>query len=333
MKKLLQLTLAFVLAVSLTACGSDKKEGEVKTTVIKIAFNQSVNHPQYIALEEMGKKLKEETNGAYEFDIQPDAILGDQKATAELVQSNTIQMSVVGNPILENYNKDFTAIGLPYVYDSIDHQKSVFESDLLDDLFTSTSSSGFEVVGAFTAGARSVYSNKSAKNPSELSGQKIRVMQSDTMVRMLDAMGGVGTPMAQGEVYTAIQQGILDGGENNQVTYADLKHYEVASTFTLTEHLMVPDLIIANTDFLSGMSEEHREIFNKLMDETMEKEFNLWEDSVDSAVKVAEENGAKFVKTDKKEFKENCFKLNDDLLKDNEAGKKLYDDIRKMSQE
>ncbi len=204
----------------LVGCSDKKSESnsEVKneTQVLKVAFNQSEKHPQYKALVEFGKKLEEQTKGAYKLEISPNALLGDQRATVELTQNGVIQMAVVGNPVVENFNKDFAVIGLPYLYDSLEHQKKVFLSDVLKPLFKSVSSNGFEVVGIFTAGARCIYTDKAVTKPEDLAGYKIRVMQSDTMKKMLDLMGGIGTPMGQGEVYTAIQQGVINGGENDE---------------------------------------------------------------------------------------------------------------------
>ena len=166
-------------------CNDEKKEekevAKVKTQVLKVAFNQSEKHPQYKALEQFSNDLEAQTNGAYKLEISPNELLGDQRATAEIVQNGVIQMAVVGNPVVESFNKDFAVIGLPYLYDSLEHQKKVFLSDVLDPLFKSTTSSGFEVLGAFTAGARCLYTNKPMTQPSDLKGYKFRVMQSDTM--------------------------------------------------------------------------------------------------------------------------------------------------------
>ncbi len=304
---------------------------KVKTQVLKFAFNQSENHPQYKVLKEFGEKLYEQTGGAYKLDISPNALLGDQRATAELVQSGAIQMATAGNPIVENFNQEFAVIGLPYIYDSQDHQKEVFTSGVLDDLFASTRSNGFIVAGAFTAGSRNVYTDKPVTSPADLKGYKVRVMQSDTMKRMFDLMGGVGTPMAQSEVYTAIQQGVLDGGENNEVTYVDLKHYEVAPYFSYTQHLMVPDLILINTSIYDKMSTEHRATFHKLMNEAVEKEFSVWNENVASAKSIAIENGATFIDVDIKPFQQNVKPLHDDVTSKSSGAQKLYDAIRALA--
>ena len=335
MKKILSIMMAVTLSLGVMAgCSSETpaaEEGagaEVKETVLKIAFNQSEKHPQYKALATFGEKLKEETAGAYSIEIAPNALLGDQRATAELVQSGTIAMAVVGNPIVENFNKEFAVIGLPYIYDSLDHQKEVFTSGILDELFASTEENGFFVAGSFTAGSRNVYTDKPIETPEDLAGYKIRVMESDTMVKMLELMGGVGTPMGPGEVYTAVQQGVLEGGENNEVTYADLKHYEIAPYFSYTQHLMVPDLIIINDDIYNGMTDENKEIFENLMKETIINEFDVWNESVETSKATAIENGATFVDVNIKPFQENVKPLHEEVTAASEGAKAIYDSIR-----
>lgn len=330
---------SLVLMGMFMGCSGEKKqdtasapaEKEVKTQVLKVAFNQSENHPQYKALEEFSKELETQTKGAYKLEISPNELLGDQRATAELVQNGVIQMSVVGNPVVESFNKDFAVIGLPYLYDSLEHQKKVFLSGVLDPLFESTASSGFEVIGAFTAGARCLYTDKPMTKPEDLKGYKFRVMQSDTMKKMVDYMGGVGTPMGQGEVYTAVQQGVIEGGENNEVTYVDLKHYEIAPYFSYTNHLMVPDLIIINADLYDGMTPENRKIFDDLMYKTIENEFEIWNENVEAAKKVAAENGAQFIEVDIKPFQERVKPLQEEVANSSEMTKKIYNDVRALA--
>lgn len=315
-------------------CGKEKEvssDAKVKTQVLKVAFNQSEKHPQYKALEQFSKDLEAQTKGAYKLEISPNELLGDQRATAELVQNGVIQMSVVGNPVVESFNKDFAVIGLPYLYDSLEHQKKVFTSDVLDPLFKSVAPNGFEVIGAFTAGARCLYTDKPMTKPEDLKGYKFRVMQSDTMKKMVDYMGGIGTPMGQGEVYTAVQQGVIEGGENNEVTYVDLKHYEVAPYFSYTNHLMVPDLIIINEKLYNGMTPENRKIFDDLMKQTIENEFTVWNENVEQAKKVATENGAKFIEVDIKPFQERVKPLQEEVSNISDMTKKIYKDVRDLA--
>ena len=134
--------------------------------------------------------------------------------------------------------------------------------------------------------------------------------------------------MGQGEVYTAVQQGVLEGGENNEVTYADLKHYEIAPYFSYTQHLMVPDLIIINDDILNGMTAENKEIFENLMKETIINEFDVWNESVETAKATAVENGATFVEVNIKPFQENVTPLHEEVTAASEGAKAIYEAIR-----
>lgn len=339
MKKILSVVTTAVLALSLVACGSsaastanpaaDAASG--KTTTLKLSFNQSEAHPQFKALTELSQKFYEATDGRYTIEISPNELLGNQKDSFESVQTGAIQMAMVANSIVENVSPDFSVIGMPFVYDDIEHQKKVFTSGVLDDLFATTESNGFTVLTAFTAGGRCVYTDKPINTPADLKGYKIRVMESPTMISMMEAMGGVGTPMAQGEVYTAIQQGVIDGGENNEITYNDLKHYEVAPYFSYTRHLMIPDLLIINTDTLKGMSEEDQATLKQLIVETTAREFELWDENVEPARKNAEANGATFVEVDITPFQDACASLQQEIAGKSETAIQLYNEIRALA--
>ncbi|WP_105901052.1 TRAP transporter substrate-binding protein [Vibrio gangliei] len=321
--KLTALTLAVSGSLAISSVAS-------AATQIKAAFNQSNNHPQFQALENFGEKLAQETDGRYKLSIYPNELLGDQRAALELVQTGSIQMAVVANPLIENYDKTFRVIGMPYIYSGSEHQEQVFTSGTLDDLFASTKKFGFEVLTAYTAGARSMYTKQGPINTvADMKGKKIRVMQSDTMIKMLSCMGGTGVPMGQGEVYSAIQQGVLDGAENNEITYADLKQYEVAPYFSSTRHLMVPDLVVISTDFLDGMSKEDQNTLKKLLKESTKDEFKIWHEQIETAKATAESHGAKFNEVDIKPFQESCKSLQAELIETPEQ-KALYEKIISM---
>ena len=283
-------------------------------TEIKAAFNQSDQHPQYVALQEFGKKLQEQTEGRYKLTIYPNELLGDQRAALELVQNGAIQMAMVANPLVENYDKTFRIIGMPYVYSGMEHQETVFTSGVLDELFASTKRYGFEVLTAYTAGARSMYTKGAPTTTvEEMRGKKIRVMQSDSMIKMLSCIGGTGVPMSAGEVYTAVQQGVLDGAENNEITYVDMKQYEVAPYFSVTRHLMVPDLMVISSYFLNTMSKEDQATLRQLAKESTPNQFKLWGEQIEIARQVAQEKGAIFTEVDITPFQQSCQNLQSEL--------------------
>lgn len=320
-----------ILLLGLGLSGCAKNTGTVDGGVIRIAYNQATTHPHYQALERAGEKFSQAMDGRYQFQIYPNEVLGDQRATIELIQNGAIQMAIVNNATVENYNKEFALLGLPYIFDSEEHQKEVLTSGILDSLFESTKEQGFQIMAAYTAGSRNVYTKKPIEKPEDLKGMKIRVMESPSMIRMMEYMGGIGTPMSQGEVYTAIQQGVIDGGENNEITYSDLKHYEVAPVFSKTQHIMVPDLVIAESAYLERMEPEDRELLTEILQESIEDEFEIWDSQVEETKAGLAEKGVTFVDVDIAPFQENCLKLHEESVKDSPEAKELYQEIRALA--
>ena len=265
------LALFMISMLIFTACGSVADASEkVGATVFKLSFNQTIENPQARTMLILSDKLYDATNGRYSIEVFPNEELGPQRESLELVQVGVIEMALIANSLVENVIPDFAIIGTPYIYDSIDHQKRLFQSGALDELFRSAERAGFSVLSAYSLGPRNVYTRGGpVTKPEELEGLKIRVMQSDTMVQMLNYMGGVGTPMGQGDVYSAIQAGVLDGAENNIITYVDLVQYEVAPFYSETNHLMIPDLLIIHNNVLQGMSEEDRRTLRQLANESI----------------------------------------------------------------
>lgn len=298
--------VASVLALGLTGCSStEAKTGDVKTKVLKVAFNQNKNHPQAQAIVELGEKLKVQTKGAYEMKLFPDALLGSQAETIELVQTGSVDMAIVAGSLLENFNPDFSVLNLPYLYDSQAHQMKVLnDKSIVGELYGSMADKKLQVLTAYHGGVRNAYTKDGpVKVPADLKGQKIRVIGSPTNVSMMKLMGGVGTPMDQGEVYTAIQSGVLDGAENNELVFADMAHSEISPFYSYTKHLMLPDFLITSPAILKSMSAEHRAIFDTLLAASVDAELANFDKAVVTAKKKAEAAGAKFSEADVEAFR------------------------------
>ena len=327
-----------ISALALTACSSsaggsgdetDTQGGGSAETVFRVAFNQNAGHPQAQALVEFGERLTEGTDGAYGIELFPDELLGAQAETIELIQSGSVEMAVVAGSLLENFNPDFAVLNLPYLYESQEHQMSVLNDEaIVGDLYSSVVDQNIRVILAYHGGVRNVYTTDGpVEVPADLDGQKIRVIGSDTNVRMMELMGGVGTPMAQGEVYTAIQSGVLDGAENNELVYADMAHSEIAPYYSSTQHLMMPDLLIMNPAVLEAMSDEDRTIFLDLLGESVETEVTLFDEAVIAAKEKAEAAGATFSEADVEAFREAVAPLNEERLT-NDVTREIYDAIQ-----
>ena len=308
-----------------TAAADGAKVGQ---TVLKCAFNQSSSNPEYDTLMKLSDDLYDATEGRYSIEVYPDAQLGNQGETLEQCTMDALDMTLVANPEIEKYVPDFAILGTPYVYDSIEHQQKVFESGKLDDLFATTRDHGFVILSAYSLGARNVYTrDKAIETPEDLKGMKIRVMNSETCIAMMNAMGGVGTPMAQNDVYSGIQTGTLDGAENNIITYVDLFQYEVAPYYNYTGHLMVPDELCINAKVFDSMSAEDQEALKKCAAESISYMFNLCaEQRADFEAKAAE-HGAIFTQSDVAAFQALCQDLINDTANKTEMSKSVYEAI------
>ena len=326
MKKIrLMICMAVLVAVMGILGGCGKEESE--TQIIRVAFNQPETHPEYIALAEFGEKFKEATNGRYEVEIYPNAVLGDQGAVTEMVRTGAIQLAVVPMSVPESYNSDFAIIAAPYLYDNLEQMEMAAREGVFDPLFSTTSKYNFEIVSLYAAGARHIYTDKPIVEPEDLKGYKIRVMDSDTYLKMADLMGGVGIAMAQSEVYAAVQQHVIEGGENSEIVYNNFKHYEVSPYFCYTNHLVMTDVLVASGDFLNDMDEETRAIFDKLMKESMETEFVEWDKGIESAKAELEKHGVTFVESNVKAFQEQCAPLLESIANQSEMTRQIYDGV------
>lgn len=327
MKRKPLLALAATLGLSLlTACGTTGADGK-KTQIIRVAFNQNESHPEYLALADFGEKFKEATFGRYEVQIYPNAVLGDQGPVTEMIRTGALQLAVVPMSVPESYNSDFAIIAAPYLYDNLEQMETAAREGVFDPLFTTTDKYNFEIVTLYTSGARHIYTDKPIVEPEDLKGYKIRVQDSDAYIQMIDMMGGIGIPMAQSEVYAAVQQHVIEGGENSEVVYNNFKHYEVSPYFCYTNHLVMTDVVVANKDFLEEMDPETREIFNTLIKESMEVEFAEWDKGIEAAKQELAGQGVTFVESDVKAFQQQCQPLLDSIANRSDMTREVYDKV------
>lgn len=319
------------LGLALSACSGGSgggEDGAVDQTVFRVAFNQDIDHPQAQALIEVSDALEEATDGAYRFELFTDETLGDQAATIEQVQSGTLDFAIVAGSLLENFEPEMSVVNLPYLYESPEHQMTVLnDDDIMGDLYGTLVDDGIQVLTAYHGGVRNVYTTDGpVETPEDLAGQKIRVIGSDTNVLMMELMGGVGTPMAQGEVYTAIQSGVLDGAENNELIYSTLSHDEIAGYYSYTQHLMMPDYLIASPTVWEGLDEETRSTLEDLLADSVDTELELFATAVDEAVAAAEEAGAQFSDADVDAFREAVLPIHEERVT-TDVQQSIYDAI------
>lgn len=308
-----------------TTGGSTQAASDGKA--LRLALNQTEEHPSYIALDNWGTALDEATGGNWSIDVFPNETLGAQAEALQLVSSGSVDMAVVSSPQLENLNADFAAFEMPGVFDDTEEQLRILnDPEISGELFKSLEADQkITVLGVITQGARSIYTSFGAvETPADLAGKKIRVQETDKWVAIATALGGSATPMAFGELYTGLQAGVVDAAENNEVSYWTQKHYEVAPDWTYTNHMIGADYIIINTDTFNSMSDEDKAVFMEGVTAAYTEHAELWGDATQDAIDNATAGGATFHEIDNAPFKEALAAIVPDLLK-SESQQALYD--------
>lgn len=329
-KSVLCLLLVAVFMISFSGCGNKSEK-----RIIRIAHNQIQTHPTNIGLLAFEEYIESKLGDKYDVQIYPNELLGSQVNTVELTQTGAIDFVVASNAILESFDNVYQIFNLPYLFNSREHYYAVMEDlSLVEPIFKSTEKSGFEAVTWLDAGQRSFYTKRPINTPDDLKGLKIRVQQGATNIRMMELFGGAATPMGLAEVYTALQQGVIDGAENNELALTSTKHGEVAKFYSYDMHQMVPDILIGNLRFLRGLSSEERAIFDEGFKLLTKVQSEAWEKSIEQAKKQAmEEMEVEFVYPNVELFKEKVLPLHGEVLEKNPKLKPIYDRVQEIGRE
>jgi len=268
-----------------------------------MAHSLDTNHPVHQAMVFMSSRLDEISAGTMRLDVYPGGQLGSERESIELLQIGSLAMTKVSSSPLEGFVPEMKVFSIPYVFRDQEHFWRVLNGPVGRGLLLSGEKVRLRGLGYFDAGSRSYYSvNGPIHTPEDLEGKKIRVQNSQTSVRMVRAMGGSGTPISWGELYTALQQGVVDGAENNPPSFYSSKHYEVAKYYTLNEHTAVPDIVLISSYVWKSLSEQHQQWLQQSMDEAVAYQRELWIKATAEALQAVEGSGVEIIYPDKKPF-------------------------------
>ncbi len=328
-KRLSIALLCFALCAGLGGCG---QVGDGRR-IIRISNGQPVTHPDNIGLLAFKEHVETYLGDKYIVEIYPNELLGSSQKAIELVQTGAIEYVVSSTSNLETFDDIYQIFSLPYLFRGLDGFDAVMEDEaFMTSIYESTDSSGFRAVAYYTAGVRNLYTTKAVYTPDDLKGLKIRVQSSPTNVKMMDLMGAAAVPMSYGEVYTAIQQGVIDGAENSEMALTTMKHGEVAKYFTYNQHQIVPDLLVANLKFLEELSPEERAIFDEAARISTAVEVQAWNDQIEQVKKEAGEMGVTFIDTDIEPFRQKVLPLHDEVLESNPKLQPFYVRIQEIQE-
>ena len=282
------------------ALGCEETSG-IRT--IRLAHGLDINHSVHRAMVKMGKDLDSVSKGRLRIEIYPNQQLGTEREILELIQLGSLDMTKVSVATLENFAPKTRILGLPYLFDSREHAFEVLDGPIGQSLLDNAEQFRLKGLGYYDAGFRSFYTEHAPVTaPDDLKGLKIRVMESITAMDMVKSLGGSPTPISWGELYTSLQQGVVDGAENNLPSFYLSKHYEVCPYYSLDEHTFSPDVLIVGTGFWDALSEQEKDWLDKAVKKSLEHQRKLWAESEAEALEKIKEAGVEISHPDKKPF-------------------------------
>ncbi|RUA19339.1 MAG: TRAP transporter substrate-binding protein [Flavobacteriia bacterium] len=292
--------LGWILLIVISAC--DATSG---TRVIKLAHGLDVNHSVHKAMLKMGEDLEKLSGGKMTIKIYPNQQLGSERESLELLQIGSLDMTKVSVGVLENFAPDMKVFGIPFLFRNKQHSFSVLDGPIGKKLLEEGEKFWLKGLCYYDAGSRSFYTkDKQVTTPDDLKGLKIRVMESATAMDMVRSLGGAPTPISWGELYTSLQQGVVDGAENNPPSFYLSRHYEVCKYYTINEHTMLPDALLVSTHLWNKLSEQEQEWLQEAADNSVAYQRELWAISEKQALEEVEKAGVEVIYPDKAPFEE-----------------------------
>lgn len=295
--------LLIVSMVVIVISGCEEITTETKT--IRLAHALSTSHPVHQGMVRMADLVEEKSDGKLTVTIFPSQQLGSEREALELLQIGSIGMTKVSSAAIENFVPELRVYSLPYLFSDEEHILSVLDGEIGRELLLAGEDYWLRGLAYYDAGQRSFYTvDRPIETPEDLYGMKIRVMESQMAVTMVRVLGGSPTPISWGELYTALQQGVVDGAENNPPSLHSSRHYEVVNYYSLDEHTMLPDLLLISTIQWNSLNEQEQTWIQEAADSSAVYQRELWAEAEQEALEVVQEAGVEVIYPDKEPFME-----------------------------
>lgn len=286
-------------AALLTAAGGMPASAQQKM-VLKATDVHPVGYPTVDAVIAMGKKLEAATGGRLSIQMFPSMQLGGEKEMIEQAQVGALQIARISvgpmGPIVDELN----VFNMPFVFRDVPHMNKVIDGAIGDEMLAKlTAAPTSKLVGLcwMDAGARSVYNSKHpVKSIDDLKGLKIRMMGNPIFVDTMNALGGNGIAMGFDQLYNALQTGVVDGAENNPPSYESGKHFQVAKYYSLTEHLIIPEILVFSKVTWDKLSKEDQALISKVAKEAQLEQRKLWNEREAKSMDMIKQAGIEVIK-------------------------------------
>jgi tripartite ATP-independent transporter DctP family solute receptor len=277
--------------------------------VLKASDVHPAGYPTVAAVENLGRKLEQSTGGRLSVQMYASMQLGGEKEAIEQAQVGAIQFARVSVGALGPVIDDLNVFNLPFLFRNTAHMQKVIDGEIGGELLekvTGNPRAGLVGICWMDAGARNLYdTRKPIRGIGDLQGLKVRVMGNPMFVDMMNSLGGNGVAMGYDQVFSALQTGVVDGAENNPPSFVFDNHYQVAKYYTLTEHLIVPEILVFSRKTWDTLSAEDRELLKKFGREAQAEERVLWNQYEKQALEKARAAGIQIIEiADKKPFQD-----------------------------
>lgn len=273
LNKFAALALAGTMALAIGATAS----AEDQTFNLKLGHNLAEDHAVHIALQGFAEDVAEQSGGTINIQIFPNGTLGSEADMLSQIQMGALDMAKVSASTMGTFSSLYNVYSVPYLFDDKDHYYEVMDGEITQGIFDSTAADGFIGLTWLDSGARSFYTaNKAIRTPADLKGLKIRTMDSQMAIDMMDAFGGSATVMGYSDIYTGLQQGVIDGAENNVTALRD--HGEVSQYYCFDEHTRIPDIVVLSASVWDKMSDSQKEVLKTCAQAATDEYKVAWEE-------------------------------------------------------
>jgi len=295
--------MGWVVWLAIGICAS-ARAADRPEVVLKLGHGLDTEHPVHKAMTLMAKKVREKSGGRMQVQVFPGEQLGNEKECIEALQLGYLAMTKTSSAPMEGFVPRMQVFGIPYLFRDAEHFWKVLTGPIGRQLLLAGESKRLRGLCYYDAGARSFYAKREIGKPSDLAGMKIRVQKSIMSMKMVEAMGGSPTPIDWGELYTALDQGVVDGAENNAPSFRTSRHYEVCRYYSLDEHTRLPDILVISTRVWSRLSPDQQRILQEAVDESVEYQRKIWTEAEEQDLKTVQGEGVTITRPDKGPFRQ-----------------------------
>jgi tripartite ATP-independent transporter DctP family solute receptor len=278
--------------------------GATQALELKFADIHPAGYPTVVAEESMGKTLTKETNGELTFKYFPGGVLGSEKEVIEQMQVGAVQLSRVSLGIVGPVVPDVNVFNMPFIFRDQQHMRDVIDGPVGDEILGKITNSEFGLVALawMDGGTRNIYTKKPVRKLEDLKGMKIRVQGNPMFIDMMNAMGGNGIAMDTGEIFSALQTGVIDGAENNPPTLLEHNHFQNAKYYSLTGHLILPEPIVMSKITWEKLTPDQQALVKTAAKTAQAEERVLWDKKSAASEEKLKAAGVEFITVDKKPF-------------------------------